>query len=74
MPLYNVLDFLGGDVLSSPSDHVLLTVYEVEIAILVHPTQVSGVEPTVLQGFLGALRVAPVAGITAGFLMVISPT
>src|SRR5690606_15069419 len=54
------------DVEATGDDHILLAIFDVEVAVLVHPGDVAGVEPAIAQAvgrFRGHL---PVAGHHAG--------
>ncbi|MNC55934.1 hypothetical protein D3C75_1055000 [compost metagenome] len=62
MQLDRYLDFPAVDVLTTGNDHVLLAIDQEQIAFMVLITHVSGVVPTVAQGFHGGYRVVPVTG------------
>jgi hypothetical protein len=51
----DVLHLLGGDVLPTGIDHVLLAVQEVEEPLLVELAQVAGVQPSSAQCLRGLL-------------------
>src|SRR6185369_2387309 len=61
MLLEDVLHLGGRDVLTGPLDHVLRAIDEEEVAFLVHPRLVAGVEPAGAQGRGRRLRVLEVA-------------
>ncbi|MNY59869.1 hypothetical protein D3C86_1963580 [compost metagenome] len=55
-----VLDFGGEDVLATADDHVLQPVADVNEAIIVHVTAVTGMHPAAAQRFGRGLRLVPV--------------
>src|SRR3712207_5364120 len=57
----DLFDLARVDVVSASHDHVLLAVDDVEVALLVHPGYVPGVEPAVPYGARRLLRHVPVA-------------
>ena len=57
----HALDFGAGDVLAARHDHVLESIDNVEIAVGVASSNVSGMEPTAGEGGGGGLRIAPIA-------------
>src|SRR5712691_6622052 len=57
----DVLDLARVDVLAAANDHVLLSVDEEEVAVLVDVADVSRVEPPAAEGFRGRVRVPEVA-------------
>eukprot|EP00446_Apocalathium_sp_SHHI-4_P017966 CAMPEP_0177282978 /NCGR_PEP_ID=MMETSP0367-20130122/71755_1 /TAXON_ID=447022 ORGANISM="Scrippsiella hangoei-like, Strain SHHI-4" /NCGR_SAMPLE_ID=MMETSP0367 /ASSEMBLY_ACC=CAM_ASM_000362 /LENGTH=108 /DNA_ID=CAMNT_0018739949 /DNA_START=87 /DNA_END=410 /DNA_ORIENTATION=+ len=60
--LDGILHLEGRDNLAAPVDDLLRTAGNVEVAVLVQPTQVAGVEPAVLEeALLGGHGVALVA-------------
>uniref|UniRef100_A0A0N4Z3R4 Transcriptional regulator n=1 Tax=Parastrongyloides trichosuri TaxID=131310 RepID=A0A0N4Z3R4_PARTI len=61
VPGQGVLDLDRIDVLGPGYDHVLQPVGDVDIAVLVHPPRVAGVQPAVAHDFGGFFRAVPVA-------------
>src|SRR4029077_11984989 len=55
-----LLDLPRVDVVAAADDQVLLPVHDVEVAVLVHPGQVTGVEPAVADRLGGRLGAMPV--------------
>ena len=62
VPLDYVFHFLRGDILAAAADDVFLTVNEIEIIVVVQPSQVAGEQPTVAQREGRLLLVSPVTG------------
>ena len=61
-PVDHGLDLTGVDVLAASDDHVLGPVDENQVAVLVEPPDVTGVQPAVDDGFrglLGPVEIAP---------------
>ena len=56
----DVLHLGAVDVLAARDDHVLLAVDHVEVAVLVLPDEVAGVEPAAAEGLGGLVRLVPV--------------
>ncbi len=56
-----VLDLTRPDFLACDVDHVLLPVRDIEPAILVYYRDVACEELAVVEGFLGLLRLVPIA-------------
>src|SRR5262245_31426691 len=56
-----VLDLAGGDVLAAADDQILLAAGDEEVAILVDPSEVAGVQPAVDDGGAGRLFLLVVA-------------
>src|SRR5580692_9069332 len=61
MLVEHLLDLPRVDVVAAPDDQVLLAVHDVEVAVLVDPGQVTGVEPAVADRLSGGLGAIPVA-------------
>jgi len=59
MPFENLLDLSGVNVHSPADQHVLAAPHDEQVPVLVHSHQVTGMQPTILQGARGLLR-APV--------------
>src|SRR5579872_7283251 len=57
----NALDLEGRHVLAAPADAVLLAAAIEEVAVLVVPADVAGLEPLALEERSGGRRIAPVA-------------
>ncbi|MMZ67917.1 hypothetical protein D1872_305550 [compost metagenome] len=54
------LHFPGIDVIAAGNNEVLPPVQYIKEPVLVHPPQVPGQKPAVLQAFIGFLRLIPV--------------
>ena len=63
----------AGYVLAAGDDHVLHAVVDVEITLVVEIAGIAGVEPAVADGVGGGLRAVPVAFMTTGWRITISP-
>src|SRR5579872_7486103 len=61
MLVEHLLDLARVDVVAAADDQVLLAVHDVEVAVLVDPGQVAGVEPAVADRLGGGLGPLPVA-------------
>ena len=82
-PVDDALDLLGVDVLASADDHVLGSVDEHQVSVLVEAADVAGVQPAVdegLGGLLGSVQVAAhdvrprdeyLAGLTVAYLLAV---
>src|SRR4030042_934454 len=61
VPQKNLLNFHRRDVLSASDNDILLAAGDVEVAVLVHISQVAGIKPTGFDGLGCFLRQVPVA-------------
>lgn len=59
---HDLLDLNGADVLATGDDQVLLAVTELDLAIEVDHTQVTGVKPAIPEGLAGCRVVVEIAG------------
>src|SRR5258708_6780500 len=59
MLVQDLLDLARVDVVAAADDHLLLAVHDEEVAIGVHPRQVTSPEPAVRDRLGGGLRLAP---------------
>jgi len=73
MLVQRALHLRGGDVLPTRDDEVLLSVLDVEVAVLIDPPNVAGVEPTLPDGSGRRLQVRPVPLDTLGRRSTTSP-
>ena len=58
----HVLDLARIDVVAAADEHVVLAVENVDEAVLVHASDVAGMEPTVAESLGGLFRAVPVTG------------
>ena len=56
-----IFDLLGVDVLSPTDDHVLDAIDQGQVAVLVEDSDVTGMQPTILDGLRSLLRLTQIA-------------
>ncbi|MNW49790.1 hypothetical protein D3C74_272240 [compost metagenome] len=55
-----LFNFTRIDVISAGNNQILASVQDIEVTILIHPSQVAGQQPTVAQGLVRLLRTVPI--------------